>query len=104
LTAHVAGIQLNSPLGETWAVKPVPSGLSAAEGGFEAVMGWYGTKWSIDEDTFNITIETPAGTSGTVTLPGAAALTVDGEETSQLVESPLTLSGGSHTIVRKLKA
>ncbi|THV05173.1 alpha-L-rhamnosidase, partial [Dendrothele bispora CBS 962.96] len=104
LTAHVVGIQLTSALGATWSVVPVLSGLSAAEGGFETSLGWFGAKWSVDSDSdeLTITIETPDGTNGTVIIPGSGTMTVDGEETDN--QGPVMLTGGNHTVIRKMSA
>ncbi|KAF5357348.1 hypothetical protein D9758_005920 [Tetrapyrgos nigripes] len=103
LTAHVAGLQITSPLGATWSVAPVLSGLSAAEGGFETPLGWFGVKWNVDDEgVLNVTVDTPSGTNGTALLPGQGPISVNGE-TNQ-VDGPVTLAGGSHTISRKTSA
>ncbi|KAF9444839.1 glycoside hydrolase family 78 protein [Macrolepiota fuliginosa MF-IS2] len=99
LTFHVLGIGITSPLGKTWTINPVLSGLQSAEGGFETRLGWFGVKWNVDKNVLTVMISTPEGTSGTVSLPGSGQVQVDGEViTGQHVE----LSGGSHVLMSDL--
>ncbi|KAH7903102.1 Six-hairpin glycosidase-like protein [Hygrophoropsis aurantiaca] len=99
LSFYLIGLQVTSPKGATWRVAPVLSGLTAAEGGYETPLGWFGVKWSLENDVFTITISTPEGTSGTVTLPGSGDVQVDGQTAGN---SEMTLSGGNHTLVQKM--
>lgn len=99
------GLQLQSAQGSTWSVAPVLSGLDAAQGGYETGLGWFGVIWNTSNNTVTLEVSTPVGTSGTVTLPGTGALSVDGKarhasETSGFVE----VGGGNHTVVRHLVA
>jgi len=78
------------------------SGLSAAEGGFETGLGWFGANWTLtDNTTFTLTIDTPSGTNGTVTLPAAGEVEVDGADTT-VNGTQLDLAGGSHVIVLQM--
>lgn len=90
---------MTSPQGATWSVAPMPSGLTAAQGGFETGLGWFGANWSLtDKSTFTLVIDTPSGTSGTVTLPVAGRVAVDDKDT-EANGMQLDLTGGSHVIV-----
>lgn len=79
------------------------SGLTAAEGGFETAMGWFGANWTLTDSntTFTLMIDTPSGTNGTVTLPAAGEVEVDGTEVSGN-GTELSLIGGSHIIVLQM--
>ncbi|KAF5389069.1 hypothetical protein D9757_004994 [Collybiopsis confluens] len=99
LTFHLVGLTITSPQGATWSVAPVLSGLDAAQGGFETGLGSFGADWTLaNNKTFTITVNTPSGTKGTVTLPGAGEVSVDGKPT-RANGNTLALSGGKHTVV-----
>ncbi|KAJ7653391.1 glycoside hydrolase family 78 protein [Mycena rosella] len=83
LTFYLLGIQLTSVQGATWSIAPVLSGLLAAQGGMETGLGFFGVNWQVNGTTLTITVDTPAGTQGVVTLPGTGPMTVDGN-TSRL--------------------
>ncbi|KAJ3775643.1 glycoside hydrolase family 78 protein [Lentinula raphanica] len=98
LVFYVLGLTLTSPQGATWSVAPVLSGLTAAEGGFETGLGWFGVNWTTTEDnTFIMTIDTPSGTDGVVTLPVVGSVSVDGKDTNAS-GTQLNLVGGRHII------
>ncbi|KAF9462412.1 glycoside hydrolase family 78 protein [Collybia nuda] len=103
LTFFVLGLTLTSAQGATWSVAPVLSGLNAAEGGFETGLGWFGVKWSTREGTLTLSIETPQGTRGSVTMPGTGSVQVDGTtvSTSDTAFS-VKLAGGHHTLTQRL--
>lgn len=77
------GLQVVDPMGQSWSLAPHTSGLSGAEGGFETPLGWFGASWSLSNNGKEMTIDvdTPEGTSGTVTVPGNVGknVKVDGE-------------------------
>lgn len=101
LSFHVLGIQITGVQGSKWAITPVLSGLKSAEGGLETSLGFFRVKWNVRGNTLMLIIQTPAGTRGTVTLPGIGPLSVDKRiqsESSGVVE----LRGGKHTITRRL--
>jgi len=102
LTFYVLGLTLISPEGVNWRVAPVLSGLSAAEGGIETAKGWFGVKWEVNNDELTLTLETPGGTIGTVVLPGQGVITVDGKKLTSDSEGAVEVSGGSHTLTRKV--
>ncbi|KAJ3989837.1 hypothetical protein F5890DRAFT_1638437, partial [Lentinula detonsa] len=93
------GLTVTSPQGATWSVAPVLSGLTAAEGGFETGLGWFGVNWTLTDDnaTFTLMTDTPSKTDGSVTLPSAGDISVDGEGTTAN-GTQLSLDGGSHQI------
>ncbi|KAJ4477471.1 glycoside hydrolase family 78 protein [Lentinula aciculospora] len=100
LTFYVLGMTITSPQGTTWSVAPVLSGLTAAEGGFETGLGWFGVNWTLTDNntTFTLIIDTPRGTNGTATLPGTGDVSLDGKGTS-VDGTQLNLDGGLHVIV-----
>ncbi|OCH87854.1 Six-hairpin glycosidase [Obba rivulosa] len=98
LTFYVLGLTVTSPQGATWSVAPHLSGLSSAEGGFETLLGWFGVKWSVSGSTFNLSLETPAGTRGVVSLPTTGTVFVNKEQIETQPEMALELMGGSYVI------
>ncbi|KAF9073409.1 glycoside hydrolase family 78 protein [Rhodocollybia butyracea] len=99
LTFYLVGLMVTSPQGATWSVAPVLSGLTAAQGGFETGLGWFGANWTLtDNTTFTLAIDTPSGTNGTVTLPGAGDVSIDGSA-KDVKGTKLSVPGGSHVIV-----
>ncbi len=102
LVFHVLGLTVTSKQGETWSVAPVLSGLTAAEGGFETSLGWYGVNWTLtDNSTFTLSVDTPTGTNGTVTLPGEGEVEIDGAATT-IEGKKLNVDGGAHVITLKM--
>jgi hypothetical protein len=101
MTFYLLGIQLTSALGATWTIAPVLSGLPSAEGGLETRLGSFGVQWKVVGQTLTLTLQTPAGTSGVVTLPGTGPLTVDTHVLSTSSGS-VELKGGNHTITRQM--
>ncbi|KAJ7754088.1 glycoside hydrolase family 78 protein [Mycena metata] len=101
LSFYVLGIQLTTVQGATWSISPVLSGLPSAEGGLETGLGFFGVKWQVEGQTLSLTLQTPAGTEGVVTLPGTGPLTVDNYVQSTSSGS-VELEGGNHTITRQL--
>ncbi|EKM52842.1 glycoside hydrolase family 78 protein [Phanerochaete carnosa HHB-10118-sp] len=99
LTFYVLGLTVTSNQGRTWSIAPHTSGLSAAQGGFETPLGWYGVQWSLEGKTFKLSVDVPAETSGTVRLPLAGTVTVDGKSTSVGGGAEISLAGGNHSIV-----
>lgn len=100
LTFHVLGITLTSPLGQTWSIAPILSGLDAAEGGFETGLGWFGVKWFMKGDELIVQINTPKGTSGVVKLPGSGPIQVDNQPARATQE--IRLEGGVYNLTRSL--
>ena len=90
---------MTSAQGKTWSLAPHTSGLPSAEGGFQTPLGWYGVKWSVNKSTFNISVDVPVGTSGTVTLPVAGEVTVNGKSTTVGRDASVDLAGGTYSIV-----
>lgn len=90
------------PQGQNWTLAPHTSGLSAAEGGFETPLGWFGASWTRNGKNIKISVDTPRGTTGTLTLPSSVGKTVkvDGKlvKLSKSGLPTITVSGGNHTI------
>lgn len=84
--------------GLTWSSAPHTSGLSSAEGGFTTPLGWYGAQWTLSKKTFTISVEAPAGTTGTVRLPFAGKTTVNGKAATVAAGEVIVLRGGKHKI------
>ena len=99
LTFYVLGLTVTSTQGKTWSVAPHLSGLSSAEGGFQTPLGWYGVKWSVSHSSFTLTLDVPAGTSGTVSLPFAGRATINGKSTTVGSDASVDLAGGKYSIV-----
>lgn len=98
LTFFVLGLRLAAPQGQAWTVAPVLSGLGAAQGGFSTGLGWFGVSWTEERGVVTVTVETPQGTSGVVTMPGTGAVTVDGKRVAG--DGEVQLAGGTHTLTR----
>ena len=65
----MAGIQILTEAGSTWAIAPQPGDLTKVGGGIITVLGPFSSKWSANGTTFHLQIRTPDGTAGTVGLP-----------------------------------
>jgi hypothetical protein len=92
---------LTSALGATWSIAPVFSGLPSAEGGLETGLGFFGVKWEINGQTLTLTLQTPAGTEGVVTLPGVGPMAVNKRALASSSNS-VELKGGNYTLTRQL--
>ncbi|KIP05689.1 glycoside hydrolase family 78 protein [Phlebiopsis gigantea 11061_1 CR5-6] len=99
LTFYILGLRVTSAQGKTWAVAPHLAGLPSAEGGFQTPLGWYGSKWAVSHSTFTLTLDVPAGTSGTVRLPFAGRATINGKSTTVGSDATVDLAGGKYSIV-----
>lgn len=69
MQTYVAGIQLLSPAGATWAIVPQVGDLADVDAGFSTTLGRFSSKWSTNGTAFRLDISTPKGTTGTVGLP-----------------------------------
>jgi hypothetical protein len=71
LSAYVLGIQPVSDGYRTWSITPQPADLAWAEGRAPTPRGPISTRWRLDRGagSFVLTMEAPAGTSGTVAVP-----------------------------------
>ncbi|HEX4255051.1 MAG TPA: alpha-L-rhamnosidase C-terminal domain-containing protein, partial [Streptosporangiaceae bacterium] len=85
LPGYVLGIQPSSPGYAAWTVAPHPGDLSWAEGQVPTPHGTLAVKWGQRGGVFTLAVTAPAGTSGTVVIPSAAAkhavVTVNGRVT-----------------------
>ena len=119
------GLQVRSPKGREWTLKPSvfvsdesdeELGFDDVQGGFETGLGWFGARWVLsdgksEEDgkknsrVLTITVDTPSGTNGLVTVPPGIGTThgttilLDGREVSAKRSKTISVEGGNHTIV-----
>ena len=94
------GLQVTSLQGHTWSLAPHMGDLSAAEGGFETSLGWFGAKWVMEEGRIHISVQTPEGTEGVVSIPGnASSVQVDGVTADVGLGRAVQVNGGSHDII-----
>ncbi|KAJ7722663.1 glycoside hydrolase family 78 protein [Mycena maculata] len=101
LTFYLLGIQLTSPLGASWSIAPVLSGLPSAEGGIETGLGSFSVQWAVSGETLTLALQTPAGTQGVVTVPGTGPITVD-KKIEPTSSDSVELRGGNYTITRHM--
>lgn len=99
LTYYVLGLTVTSPQGHTWSVAPHTSGLGAAEGGFTTPLGWFGVKWALKNRSFVLNIDVPEGTTGSVKLPFAGKVLVNGKVTKVEDGDALQMAGGQHAVL-----
>ena len=83
-----------------WSFDPHTSGLTAAEGGFETPLGWFGAKWALTSNgkVFTATLDVPKGTTGKVRVPVEGSVSVNGKRVQKDSSGVVTLDGGSHSI------
>ena len=105
LTFFVLGLQVNTPMGQTWTVDPHLSGLQKAEGGFETPLGWFGVKWNVNTargvKTLVVNVNVPSGTSGKVVVPKGgktSGATLDNRSVRVGAERSIAVKGGNHTV------
>ncbi|HEU5265388.1 MAG TPA: alpha-L-rhamnosidase C-terminal domain-containing protein, partial [Jatrophihabitans sp.] len=83
-TQYILGVQPVEPGYRTWTVAPRPSGLRWAKGTVPTPYGPITVSWRSSRSGFDLTVHAPAGTSGTITIPGTGsseAVTVSGGST-----------------------
>lgn len=84
LTNYVLGLQVVSPGGADWILAPQFGDLTFAEGGFTTPLGKFSAKWSLITGGYEISFDTPVGTTGKLVLQagesGWPTATSDGEE------------------------
>lgn len=105
LTFFALGLQVNTPMGQTWTVDPHLSGLRRAEGGFETPLGWFGVNWNVNTSrsvkTLTVIVSAPPGTSGRVVVPKEGRtneVTLDSKSVRVGSDRSLAVNGGNHTI------
>jgi hypothetical protein len=74
LTNYIAGLSILGRAGYVWSVKPQFDVLRFAEAGFVTKLGKFSTKWTQNPSAkgYDVTINTPQGTTGIVSLPSLA--------------------------------
>lgn len=106
LSFYVAGIQLTSGAGRTWSIVPAVGDLTSVEAGFETPLGRFENAITVDGVNGTIVemqFSTPAGTTGTVSLPGVQGKLVSsngGIDEVELVDGYAgSLEGGTWRLV-----
>ncbi|KAH8679112.1 bacterial alpha-L-rhamnosidase domain protein [Tricladium varicosporioides] len=100
MSFYVGGIHLTSAVGKTWKIAPMLGDLTDVDAGFETPSGYFSNRvvskaGKITEMQFN----TPAGTTGTVSLPGVEGKLEGPGATIKLVNGEAVgLTGGSWTL------
>jgi Bacterial alpha-L-rhamnosidase C-terminal domain len=104
LTTYIVGLQLTAPGGSSWAIAPQFGDLASAEAGFTTPLGPFQASWSTSQTGYQLSWNTPSGTSGSLVLPlgssSAIIVQIDGQDvqTPTPVNGAVTISGsaGSH--------
>lgn len=76
LTHQLLGARPTSPGYATWEVRPHPGDVAWAQGQLPTPRGALMVSWQNSADGFTVTVKVPAGTRGTLALPGDANTTV----------------------------
>ncbi|KAF9729505.1 hypothetical protein PMIN04_003734 [Paraphaeosphaeria minitans] len=69
LTEYLVGLAVISPAGSTWALRPQFGDVKNAEAGFVTNLGKFVAKRSRYAGGYRVTVDTPTGTVGEVSLP-----------------------------------
>lgn len=69
LTEYIVGLAVTSPAGTTWTLRPQFGDVKNAEAGFVTGLGKFVAKRSRYAGGYRVTINTPSGTNGEVSLP-----------------------------------
>ena len=99
LSSYVLGIRPTTPGFHAWSIAPQPGPLSWARGQVPTPYGPLAASWTTDADGFELNVEVPEGTTGTIRVPlgpsGTATLHREMDEDTQ---SPVeaTLVDASH--------
>lgn len=98
LTSRVAGLQIESPAGQTWKVAPQPGGLTNVEAGLTTALGNFTIVVAADGDVIGgIDFFTPANTPGSLELPGQTGeIWKDGTRHYNYANSSGPLEGGCY--------
>jgi len=107
LTEQLLGVK---PVGagyQTWSIAPNPGTVRSAAGAVPTAYGTIKTQWTNDPHSgrFTLTVQAPANTSGTITVPvgRGSVVTVNGRNLGSRTESSgdsvsLTVQGGTYQI------
>ena len=79
LSQYVLGITPTSPGYASWQVAPQPGNLAWAQGQAPTPHGPLTVKWAQHNNTFDIDVTAPRGTTGTITVPANATIRVNGK-------------------------
>ncbi|KAF2999112.1 hypothetical protein E8E14_002929 [Neopestalotiopsis sp. 37M] len=112
LTNFVVGLEVTGVAGSAWTLMPQFGNLTFAEGGFSTSLGKFRASWALVDGGYNVTVETPAGTSGVVLLPlldsssTEASVSFDGDVSTwsagvvgKRSGYPQSVEGGNHSFI-----
>lgn len=105
LTLHTAGLRMTSAGGAWWTVAPRLGGLKSVQAGYVAPLGEFRIDVQADMDTevvSSLAFLAPAGTTGTVSLPGTSGRlvnSVDGTTVALVEGEAADVPGGEWTLV-----
>ena len=97
LTNYILGLEITGRLGSEWSLKPQFGDLTSVEGGFTTGLGKFSAKWKVSKggEAYTLNWDVPAGTAGTVVLPGLPSGDVGKlEVNSKKVASKVSADGG----------
>lgn len=111
LTEYILGLSVTDRAGSTWRLSPQFGDLKSVEGGFTTVLGKFQASWQITGNGYVVTVSTPTGTTGTITLPpipsssaAPAAVQQHGRDVKSMAGykraaagSTFSVDGGEHT-------
>ncbi|KFA80676.1 hypothetical protein S40288_01784 [Stachybotrys chartarum IBT 40288] len=81
LISGVLGLRVTEMGGRAWELAPQLGDLRTVQAGFETALGWFGAKVEVEGARMRVSLDVPAGTRGTVTVPEEyAVVEVNGEE------------------------
>lgn len=95
LSDYVIGITPASIAYQTWQVKPFPQGLTWAQGQTPSVQGTIRSRWQVGDNVFRMTVEAPAGTSGTVAVPTLGSTRVIYQDGVEVWDGTAAVNGAS---------
>ncbi|KAK3307726.1 glycoside hydrolase family 78 protein [Chaetomium strumarium] len=108
LSRFVLGVQPTKPGWAEWAVNPQIIGLTFAQGKVPTPRGAVAVSWGFCRDLLTMTVEAPAGTTGTVSVPlplrvpaSQSKFTVNGAVVNG---TTFTVKGGSKITIRQARA
>ena len=76
LTFYAAGIMITAAEGRTWVMKPSPGDLRTVTAGFKTRLGSFSARYTVLEEGWVYSFESPVGTSGSLSVenPGCAGV------------------------------
>lgn len=98
LTEYIVGLTVTSPAGSTWALRPQFGDVKNAEAGFVTDLGKFVAKRSRHTDGYTVTVNTPSGTTGEVSLPVLEKDVIPGVQINGTEPSAVRLENGNRFV------